>query len=555
MKIFFAWIEPNQDFIPEIHCVETIRIFKCVILQRETEAAVARILTDATTDDVANLGDLTLSHALISYHDGQQAYVLFRGHVSRIPNSKGDGFMEWELNAERSDAMQQMRCLVDELKQNLSFEAGFYDSVGIAEVLENRSDIIHWDRETGHLGLSNLFVGRKTKILSDEIFHDSLVVRMGQTPLNAVHVSVEANWTQCYEDVFNLAPLIARQFKHKVISTLTIKSLIRQWPRVGDKIGRIKTRRNSGYEVVKSTLTRLGTVNGLPTVTPPIYLSEAGQEPRFRHFNYGWFKGSLWINWQYKQPCREVVNFSVLNVNARAGGGVRQLTFKLAHGDSYLAKQSATTLLRTERGTMLLNYASAVAKAHMAGSQRQLEIECCVPFDCFRDVDLDTTVIVAHSDIPGKKIAGKVVAYRLIIAPDQWFVWVKIAAPLKTVVPENASDHPYDIAVCSEFISDDYAKSPSSDWALHRSDEIDHEAPDDPETFRIHDLVESIRVGGDSATQVDALMAAQYPTHNDYKAVLRDHLCFLNVQFRSLEPKPVIETTWERGTPIMYQLP
>ncbi len=209
-----------------------------MISQRETEAAVARILTDATADDVMELGDLTQSHALISYHDGQQAHVLFRGHVSRIPNSKGDGFMEWELNAERSDAMQQIRCLVDELKQNPSFEAGFYNSVGIAEVLENRSDVIHWNRETGRLELSNLFVGRKTKTLSDEIFNDSLVVRMGQTPLNAVHVSVEANWTQRYEDVFNLAPLIARQFKHKMISTLTIKSLIRQWPRVGDKIGR-----------------------------------------------------------------------------------------------------------------------------------------------------------------------------------------------------------------------------------------------------------------------------------------------------------------------------
>lgn len=348
-----------------------------------------------------------------------------------------------------------------------------------------------------------------------------------------------------------MAPLIARQFKHKMISTLTIKSLIRQWPRVGDKIGRIKTRRNSGYEVVKSTLTRFGTVKGFPSVTPPIYLGEPGQEPRFRHFNYGWFKGSLWINWHYKQPCREVVNFSVLNVNACAGGGVRQLAFKLGHADSYLTRQSATTLLRTERGTKLLDYAASVAKAHMAGSQRQLEIECCVPFDCFRDVDLDTTVVVEYPDIPGKRVAGKVVSYRLVIAPDQWFVWVKVAAAVTTVAAVKVLDRSYDRVVCSEFISDDYAKSLSSDWALYPSGS-DHDVPDDPETFRMHDLVESIRIGGDSATQVDALMAAQYPNHTDYKAVLRDHLCFLNVQFRSLEPKPVMTATWERGTPIMY---
>ena len=67
--------------------------------------------------------------------------------------------------------------------------------------------------------------GSKHKYIGDEILNDSLVARIGKTPLNAVHVTVEANWQQRHTDVINIAPLIARKFSRGLINTLTVDAL------------------------------------------------------------------------------------------------------------------------------------------------------------------------------------------------------------------------------------------------------------------------------------------------------------------------------------------
>jgi len=606
MKLFFAWTESNEVFVPETHMREDLRIFKCVISQRETEAAVARLLTDSAvlTDSAlepqhgATKGTKEPRYGMISFYDGVKAHVLMRGKLVHIPRYAADGLLEWELNAEAVDAAAQIKQLIDRLKLDPTFESGFYTHVGLADVLESRTEIMCWDRETGRLALSNILHGTQHEIITDEILGDSLVVKMGATPVNAVHVILEVNWQQRYTDVINLAPLIARKFNRGVINTLTIDALEKSWPREGDKIGLAKTRKNTGYHVVKSWLKRLPRgLNGFSATTPPLYLSAHGKPPRLRTFHHGWFKGCLWINWEYTQSCREVVEFSVLNASPVAGGQVRHLQFRLADADAYLEKGSASTVLRTDRGNRLLNYARRVAGAHSVGASRQLEVEFCVPFERLWHVNLDTTVDVTHAGLPGGRVVGKVISYQLRATSEYWVVWVKIAAVMDAkeewpgyasghvsglvpglvpglgaghgadrgegrgegradhaadhaadCVPDHVSDHGSDrVPVAAEFVRA-CVREDVNDWPLVN---VSGDVPRDPSLFRLADLVKSIAVKGDGAAQLGVLQAAQYPICLHYQDALQDEAFSLEVQFMDLQPQPLCETRWERALPIV----
>ncbi len=449
MKLFFALIDKDDVFDPNIHCKETIRIFKCVIAQRETETAVARLLTDSnflTIQSQNTKGAPQIRYAIIAFQDenthdgsardGAAIHVLMRGRLVHIPRKDHDDLLEWELNAEADDAVQQIKELTAHLKTDEKFEAGFYDSVGLADVLESRPEVMCWDKVTGKLTLSHILHGGKKRSITDEILCDSLKTNWGSTPLNRVCVRMEASFDQNCENVINLAPLIAKKFSHGIINTLTTVSLEKSWPRVGDKIGMSKTRKNTGYVVVKSGLKRLQGVSHLPMTTPPLYMSENGKEPRLMTFTRGWYRACLWVHYRYKQPCREQVTFDVVNQSTVAGGNVRHLKFKLHNGNDYLEKPSSSTLFRSSRGLRLLDYAEKVARAHIIGASRQLEVAFCVPFETFWDVDLDTSVDVCHEKLPGGRATGKVIAYQLRITSDSWVVWVKMALALASTVKE-----------------------------------------------------------------------------------------------------------------------
>ncbi|MDP3372570.1 MAG: hypothetical protein Q8S21_06775 [Candidatus Paracaedibacteraceae bacterium] len=554
MKLFFAWIESTEVFLKDIHCKEDLNIFKCVISQREAETAVARLLTNFDEQLVCQINqNQKPRYAIISCHDGKDTHVLLRGRLVHIPRYANDGLLEWELNAESIDAGDQIKNVIETLQKDSDFEAGFYDSVGIADVLESRTELLCWDRTTGYLTLSDILSGKKKKEISSEIFDDSLVMKLGVTPLNSVHVSVEANWQQRYEDVINLAPLIARKFSHGIINTLTVDSLVKSWPREGDKIGPAKTRCNTGYTVVKSRLQRLPNgINGLPMTTQPLYVSDKGGEPHLKTFQHGWFKASLWVNWNYKQACREVIEFSVLNGAPSTGGGRLNLNFKITDGNRYAEKSWSSTVFRSDRGKRLLSYAEKVARAHMAGSSRQLEVEFCVPFNALYDVDLDTSVTVKHERLPGGQVTGKVVSYQLRMMADQWVVWVKLAT-------KPTGDRLYGCEdgiekACLETLEDscfsiDYTKDNApTDWHLKK---ISGDVPRDPELFRINDLVEHISVKGDAKDQIDALHKAQYPAVMNYKDAIRNESFHLMIQFMNLTPKSICESKWERRLPII----
>jgi hypothetical protein len=393
---------------------------------------------------------------------------------------------------------------------------------------------MHWDRCSGALSLSNLVHGRAHKIVEGEIFDGSLKVTLGATPLNQVNVQVEANWVQRHEGVFNVAPMIGGQFPKGVMNTLTPNALIQQWPRVGDKIGS-KGGRGFGYTVVKSALKRLKAeaLEGMRQTTDPIEILDRGKVLK-KIFKYAWFKGSLWLNWLYRQPCGERLSFSVSREAAVVEGNVRQLILKLPHADGYLSHPSAVSLFQEPRGVALLNYAKAVAMAHMRGSMRQLEVEFAVPFSKAWAIDLDTSVTIRHRSIPNGALTGKIVRYAFVCDADQWVAVVQVAAPLQSIEPVGALQA-WDLVCVNDEV---------------RSQLVD------PATFMVDDLVEEIEVGGDATLQVTALQGAaltcgEGPKQGGARSleVLKAEPFFVHMRLRNLTPRPFAAVAWvQRGS-------
>jgi hypothetical protein len=193
-----------------------------------------------------------------------------------------------------------------------------------------------------------------------------------------------------------------------------------------------------------------------------------------------------------------------------------------------------------------LDYAERVARAHVVGASRQLEVEFCVPFERLWQVDLDTSIDVTHDGLPGGRIVGKVISYQLRATSECWVVWVKIAAAVDAGNVVDTS------SVAAEFLDDyvlgDYVAEYANDWPLLK---VAGDVPRDPSLFRVSDLVESIAVKGDGNRQMEVLQAAQYPAVTHYKDSLRDEAFSLEVKFMDLQPKSSCEMRWERAFPIV----
>ena len=139
------------------------------------------------------------------------------------------------MTAEPRDSFSQLEKLSHSLKVAL-FDPLFIEPFdnNPVNVLEGRSDLFHWCRQTGELSLSNIFKGKRNLNLSDSLFADTLKITLGEVPFSEIKVELKAEWIQQASGEFNIFPKIAHQFSHSTINTLTPNQLVHTWPKVGE---------------------------------------------------------------------------------------------------------------------------------------------------------------------------------------------------------------------------------------------------------------------------------------------------------------------------------
>ena len=512
MNTYFSWVKKDEVFDPGAHAREDLQIFKLNISQKEGEVALAQL-----TVLKQELPPTDQRYAFISCQNEEgEIQLIFKGKLVFFPKIMNDESVLLEFSAEPDQSREQLEKLQESLRVHPYWDELFVHSLDgkhdAIEFLDARSELYYWDRITGELSLSNLFLGRKTWDLSNEILKDSLKVTLGETPLSEITVNVIAEWTQKAEGHIDVSHRIARHFSGGMINTLTPADFKNRWPKEGQKISGGR----SGYQIIKSHITEInppktGILNSYPTVTGPLWrVNTQTSEPEAIRLKRSWLKARLLLGWSYRQKRREIMSFC-LPQNHQLSVGTHRKEKKLnlhlqAIGDSH-----RSNFFNTKRGRMAIDHAIEVAKSYLAGSSRCVEIEFEVPFHSILQLTTDHDVVLKGVVIPGGLVKGKVVSYRLSKDGLKSIGWVKLAIAVgaTTINHEVRKEESY--AQDDYCLSTDIFQTPSGIIYQYEKNQAPISGVAYPQNLTIHDFVKDVAVRFDAAKQCDYLAANQYP--------------------------------------------
>jgi hypothetical protein len=454
MNIYLTWL---TVFLNE---KDNLSIFDLEISQEENCFSKARLIIDALSS-LPQPG----TEGVIREEDGE---ILFQGSLVGSPTKMEGDFTEIELIAKPNDFLEKNAAL-----QKESRKLPYWDELWVRaehhndfqEVQDVRHASLYCDRRTGELSHSDWFEGKQTLSLSQDFFPASLQVKGVRAPLKACTVKVHAHWVQSDSGVSNLNSPIRRAFPHFKVCTYTQNSLLKKWPQSGKRLGK------SGIWVIKSELKPMFPTSPLyPRFSPPIPLTEAGDQPKPHRFERHWFKPTLIVGWQLQQRRKETLSLTLLhdfqphfpgeaaqkpleftlqNINPDPGAYAwRPETYyrqgakvsykngvfrcKAAHtsGLSFeedrnfwhlkkvfhtpLGDPARSSFFLTERGYQAAEHAMERAKVALAKSARCLEVSFEGPWESFKEVTTDTSVTLSDPRLPGGEVTGKVVKYALI---------------------------------------------------------------------------------------------------------------------------------------------
>lgn len=527
--------------------LEEIKIFNLAICQREHEPAFAKLLIKR--EDAFSIAPLYVN-IITEIEDGQK-HLLFKGKRVGFPRKIAEDLAEVEYTSEPDDAADQLKRLAETQKNSM-----FYDDLFITpgdenpiNVLEARSDLFCWDRCSGKVSISNLFEGDRVLDFSHDILQGSLKLSLNDTPLDSITVEVAAEWIQKAEGQINLFPQIAKKFPKRLVNTLTPDQLAKQWPKVGDKIGPFASLKQSGYQVMHSKLKpfnppHTGVLDIYPTVTPLI-TTLVDNKPESVRLKRSWFKGELWLYWHYFQKRREVVHFT-LHQSSQLKGHIRAkhktLRLQLQSVENSLMSPGSSSFFISDRGQMAITHALEIAKSHLAGSSRCIEIEFEVPLLKAINITLNDAVSITSDKIPGGSVTGKVTQYTFLITPNGAIarICLGVAAgaesePLALPTEESYAEETYYQDVKS------FIKTPSG--IMVKS--YHHQTPKDgllhPYSLGLHDFIKKIEVKGDAEKQAQHLLGNEYPKRGNPLSALGEMPTVIDVELLDLRTTAVLE--------------
>ena len=527
--------------------LEEIKIFNLTVCQREHETAFVKLLVKK--EDAFSITPLYIN-IIIETEDGQK-HLLFKGKRVGFPRKIAEDLAEVEYTSEPDDEKDQLKKLAETQKTPV-----FYDELFITpgdenptNVLEARSDLFCWDRCSGVVSISNLFEGQRILDFSNDILQGSLKLSLGDTPIDSITVEIAAEWIQKAEGQINLFPQIAKKFPKRLVNTLTPEQLAKQWPRVGDKIGPFASLKQSGYQVVASKLKlfnppHTGVLDIYPTVTPLIttLIDNKPESVRLKRF---WFKGELWLCWHYFQKRREVVHFT-LHQSSQLKGHIRAkhktLRLQLQSVENALVSSASSSFFISQRGESAIMHALEIAKSHLAGSSRCIEIEFEVPLVNAIEISLKDAVTITSDKIPGGTVVGKIIEYMFLITSTGAIARIRlgVAAGSESVPSVVLTEDSYFEASYCQDVSLSL-KSPSGIVVKQYYNQTPKAGILQPYSLGLHDFIKQIEIKGDAEKQAQHLLENEYPIRENPISALIEVPTIIDVELLDLRTAAMLE--------------
>lgn len=465
-RFFFAWVDPDTPFDPDVHNVEDEDVFSFTMSQVEGDFASLEVTIKNPRVGLLKTGRKVW--AWFSMDTGVEIRPLFLGRVVGLPTNLFDTIITLEFTARPTDFVAQKAALAETLKV-----LPYYDPIFISPdswedpdtVLEGRTVLWHIDPVTHVVSVSDVLVPEDGTIdlAEDDIVRDSMNLTLEQVPLSSCTVTATIPWTQSAGGLVNLRSMLLNFAdpagdRGLLITSFTMDGLISDWPKDGDSLG-------EGWVAVQSSLTDVSMTAGRPFLDEPggpiPFIFDTSKLPPMTQGSltfpikttgeYHSGTGDAGFNFDYELVGAQLGYadprmFAQYTRNVEYGQVVQftltcdmQEIITLAGEDQFLAlnisanKVSDVTAdnsipladpalrdyINTARGISSIEHLIMVARANLVIRSRAVKTSWqCVDFIAALDFTLRKGSLIHDHRLPGGEAAGKVVAYSFSLDGD-----------------------------------------------------------------------------------------------------------------------------------------
>jgi len=233
VDFFFAWVDATDTvFDPDAFARHDENIFSQDM--EHAEGQIPKLTAQVRNPRIGFIAPGRLYWAWFSYSlDGGPVLPYFFGRLVGIPTDILSEVVEMKFVARPTDYIRQKQLVAETLKVLPGYDPIFVDVTSRDDpdaILEGWSSLYHVDRITGEVSASDILLGDETvSFRTQDVFYDSVKMKLLQSPLRAVNVKAEVTWSQQTRGHF---PVGQWSFP-----TLGNDAFVGEWPRSGVAIG------------------------------------------------------------------------------------------------------------------------------------------------------------------------------------------------------------------------------------------------------------------------------------------------------------------------------
>lgn len=466
-KVYFAWVEPGEQFNAITHAREDEDVFSVRISEEEGAFAIASV--EIRNPRRGLLSPVSRQRAFISCELDGQVVLLFSGRVVGVPASITGEVLEVEFIGRPDDHADVQAAFVQQLQQSPRYHHALVaeaDRSDLTATLEGFAALPHWDRATGALTLATITNEGSQPVVDLVPLEDRFEVTFGSAPLDRVAVELDLAWEQTSPvlsvpleaDPQGVAVgMLADMFGGNPRS-FTGDDFATRWPRPGDTLDGGWTVKSGYLEVADVEKITLDVDVTVAAPRDPSYAEPTWSLDVFRTR----FDGNMVLSAFYRQPRRERVRIEVqadlqpvvvfpepelvaLQADGKdvAPDGAIQLQTTFRAPSTSTDDFATTTFFMTvDKGGLaqpalasqgffqpVLDAAVARAEARLRKSARCVTAYFQVPLGDAVGLNSASVVRIADDRIPGGSMTGKVVALELVVSGDgQAYAEIEIGA-------------------------------------------------------------------------------------------------------------------------------
>lgn len=578
--IYFAMVDEAAVWDELIHSVEDEQVFSLQIDHSEGQFATAEVEIENPSEGL--LAPSRDKRVFISIENGGTPKLLFSGRISGFPTDLSTETIRINYTAQPED----WEDIQDTFLQAEKIDP-FYNELFIApdrrnapeEILAARPELLHWDRASNVLTLSNIIEGSTLLDIGGEFMFDTLRTTIGDPPLKAVDIDIEVQWEQLGVGEVDCAVAIKDEFNNtggapnKQINSLTPHAFEAGWRGARTPIG---------YTILTSSLDPVANSFGLsqanlrsatvdvnavdfPTKTGGTAGTRPVSVPRI------WYIPELRLLAEYRQKRRENLlatleattqDFS-LKGNQRGKIAIRLQSPTLEVNGAILDVGEPSFFFDIAGGTLTADGAAVANNAYLRGrallvkKSRVVESRFEAPLEDVIDIQCDHSMRIVDSRLPGGSLRGKVISYSFRVDGDsgQQVAQISLGSVIGTGVDSVGSGLPSETQIATEVFDNEVGPSTMTSAIFYDfvtipviSEPIDVAQMESDDQF----LIDSVTVDNPGQSQVDGFLARNVtsPQFGDGRVdtELEDNPTEITVDLKSMNPEKELAADIELAT-------